>query len=81
MTLVFKKNIRYIPQNIKFQKSSNKMPTVKVVHIIRLLTLFSDRNELMRERERDRERGYLSDHNSRYSLFSISNLTYVRELI
>ncbi|CAB3221425.1 unnamed protein product [Arctia plantaginis] len=26
---------------------------------------YSDRNELMRERERDRERGYLSDHNSR----------------
>ncbi|KAJ0179886.1 hypothetical protein K1T71_004477 [Dendrolimus kikuchii] len=26
---------------------------------------YSDRNELMRERERERERGYLSDHNSR----------------
>ncbi|XP_047020243.1 protein still life, isoform SIF type 1 isoform X3 [Helicoverpa zea] len=26
---------------------------------------YSDRNELMRERERDRERGYLSDHNTR----------------
>ncbi|CAH2075306.1 unnamed protein product, partial [Iphiclides podalirius] len=26
---------------------------------------YSDRNELMRERERERERGYLSDHNTR----------------
>ncbi|KAG6451831.1 hypothetical protein O3G_MSEX007351 [Manduca sexta] len=26
---------------------------------------YSDRNELMRERDRDRERGYLSDHNTR----------------
>ncbi|XP_049865888.1 protein still life, isoform SIF type 1 isoform X7 [Pectinophora gossypiella] len=26
---------------------------------------YSDRNELMRERERERDRGYLSDHNSR----------------
>ncbi|XP_026485958.2 protein still life, isoform SIF type 1 isoform X3 [Vanessa tameamea] len=26
---------------------------------------YSDRNELMRERERDRDRGYLSDHNTR----------------
>lgn len=30
------------------------------------LLLFSDRNELVRERERERDRGYLSDHNSRY---------------
>lgn len=29
------------------------------------MIIFSDRNELMRERERDRERGYLSDHNTR----------------
>ncbi|CAK1604222.1 unnamed protein product [Parnassius mnemosyne] len=27
---------------------------------------YSDRNELMRERERDRERGYLSDHNTSF---------------
>lgn len=26
---------------------------------------YSDRNELIRERERERDRGYLSDHNSR----------------
>lgn len=28
---------------------------------------YSDRNELIRERERERDRGYLSDHNSSFS--------------
>lgn len=33
---------------------------------------YSDRNELIRERERDRDRGYLSDHNSRL-VFKVKN--------
>lgn len=45
-----------------------------VRHVYKLnASIFTDRNELIRERERERERdrGYLSDHNSGYSVAHI----------